>query len=178
MKKLFCCAVLFVSSLLLFTGCYYEPEPEIKHGEFPFRLEYEVNDKEYVIEDVLVCEFVGYRGHEAFHQVVEWKMHTKNKNRTDVVVLDLTSTTDLDKNGNDILYFYYELGTSEYYMDDTREWAKHSPQEFDCVYYWCMTPKGEKRSYSMTPEEAYEMHGIKYISFNIAPPIENTHREH
>ena len=36
------------------------PLPEITYGEFPFRLEYELNEKLHVIEDTLIVEFDGF----------------------------------------------------------------------------------------------------------------------
>ena len=36
------------------------PMPEITYGEFPFRLVYELNGEQIVIEDIIICEFDGF----------------------------------------------------------------------------------------------------------------------
>jgi len=46
--------------LFIFIGNQLEPNPphpEITHGEFPFRLVYEINGQRQVIEDTLTCDF-------------------------------------------------------------------------------------------------------------------------
>ncbi|MCQ4936305.1 hypothetical protein [Anaerotignum propionicum] len=35
------------------------PVPKITHGEFPFRLEFEIDGKTVVVEDTLICEYDG-----------------------------------------------------------------------------------------------------------------------
>ena len=35
------------------------PRPEIIYSKFPFRLEYEINDKRVVIKDTVICEYDG-----------------------------------------------------------------------------------------------------------------------
>lgn len=56
--------IIFVSWpwLLLIIGINSQPnppQPTIKHGQFPFRLEYELNGQRKIIEDTLICEFDG-----------------------------------------------------------------------------------------------------------------------
>lgn len=36
------------------------PCPQIKHGEFSFKLEYELKDERKTIEDILICNFDGF----------------------------------------------------------------------------------------------------------------------
>ena len=37
------------------------PRPKIRHGEFSFKLEYEINNERKVIEDSLICDFHGFK---------------------------------------------------------------------------------------------------------------------
>ena len=58
---------LLLCLLLATGGCFMysnPPLPEIKYGEFPFRLEYEINGQRVVVEDTIVCEFdgIGWNG--------------------------------------------------------------------------------------------------------------------
>lgn len=53
---------LILPWLLIFIGIYLEPNPPSpmnKHGEFPFHLVYEVDDKQYTIDDTIICDYAG-----------------------------------------------------------------------------------------------------------------------
>jgi len=58
-------SVAFVSTVVIVLSFQWRapPEPEITYGEFPFRLEYEIDGERFVIEDVVIVEFMGsFRG--------------------------------------------------------------------------------------------------------------------
>jgi len=49
------------------------PMPEIRYGEFPFRLEYELNGESFIVEDTLICEFDGV-WNSGMGKYLQWKM--------------------------------------------------------------------------------------------------------
>ena len=53
--------------------------PEIRYGEFPFRLEYEINGERFVIEDTVICEFDGIGWNEAQGKFRKWKDYLLTK---------------------------------------------------------------------------------------------------
>ena len=54
------------------------PKPKETYGEFPFKLVYEINDKQISVEDVLVIEYVGVGYNEAMGKYNRWKTYYKN----------------------------------------------------------------------------------------------------
>ncbi len=65
-------------SIFLFTVIVFiwrtpaPPLPEITYGEFPFRLEYELNEELHVIEDTLIVEFDGFGMNEGIGRYSRW----------------------------------------------------------------------------------------------------------
>lgn len=52
--------IIIVSALLLLTACVEIPDsPEIKYGEFPFKITYKLDGEVYTVEDVYICEYKG-----------------------------------------------------------------------------------------------------------------------
>jgi hypothetical protein len=69
--------------LLIFIGIQSKPNPprpEITNGEFPFRLMYEVNGYQKVIEDTLIYEFDGYGADEGRGKYRKWKKRLASGN--------------------------------------------------------------------------------------------------
>ena len=44
-------------ALIIYHSFDAPPLPKITYGEFPYRLEYEIDNKCYIVEDVLIAEF-------------------------------------------------------------------------------------------------------------------------
>ncbi|USB32453.1 hypothetical protein [Paenibacillus sp. YPG26] len=60
----------------LFAGIHSLPNPtrpSITYGEFPFQLEYELDGKRMIIEDILICEFDGFGTDEGRGKYRKWK---------------------------------------------------------------------------------------------------------
>ena len=74
--------VLVLPWMLLYLGIAFSPDPprpEITRGEFPFRLEYEIDGKRVVIEDTLICEFDGFGMNEGAGKYRKWKGRLNHK---------------------------------------------------------------------------------------------------
>ncbi|QHI73490.1 immunoglobulin-like domain-containing protein [Aminipila terrae] len=48
------------------------PTPKITHGEFPFHLVYEIDGKQYTIDDTIICDYVGTGNDEAHGKYIKW----------------------------------------------------------------------------------------------------------
>ncbi|MBQ2840423.1 MAG: hypothetical protein IJE70_03665, partial [Oscillospiraceae bacterium] len=59
------------------------------YGEFPFKLEYELNGKKYTVEDVWVCEFNGFGSNEGFGKHRQWKGKVKSTGEDKIVLLEV-----------------------------------------------------------------------------------------
>lgn len=133
------------------------PEPEITYGEFPFRLEYSVDNEIFVIEDVLVCEYDGVDWDEGNGKHRAWKEYFKNTGEDDLLIL-----TDGDTK------LYWSIGKAEYYMDD----LKYTVREpfTPSVYY---IEEYDDISVSGGAEELLNKYKIELIDCQLSKPIEN-----
>jgi len=76
----------FAIGILLFAGPYIAnvlspdpPKPVVRYGEFPFRLEYEVDGERFVVEDTIICEFDGITV-DMSGKYLEWNMRLLSGN--------------------------------------------------------------------------------------------------
>lgn len=164
------------------------PKPTICYGEFPFTLIYELNGEEKTIQDVAVCEFDGYYERTEGGDSRKWSTYLKSEmddsssvekgeHVTDVeqiLLLDLKNANVVDAVGNKILEFYFYGGNGHYYMGDELGRRARPPQNFKRVYYRYQNENGEIRHGGVNADEALEKYHIRLISWESAPPIENS----
>jgi len=135
------------------------PRPAITYGEFPFRLVYELNGEEIVIEDTIICEFDGYDfswGGEGRWR--KWKSHYASGNER-IVLLAIN---------NGVVFVL--SGSPEYYMGDSKYGSGTQLLPTAYVYDADNWPK-----YLMVGEdELLNAYGIKLISWEPSPPIVNS----
>lgn len=137
------------------------PKPEITYGEFPFRLEYELNGERKVVEDTLICEFDGFGMDEGRGKFRRWKERFASGNE-EVLLLKV----DVSKK------IYYQVGGAYYYMGDMPE-ATGFKHEFPNASI-------EQRRDNLTSdstifaEDLFSEFGIKLISWDYTQPIINT----
>jgi len=140
------------------------PMPKVRYGEFPFRLVYELNGDEIIIEDTIICEFDGVGWNEATGKYRKWKSHYASGNER-IVLLELVS-------GDKICAV---SGSAEYYMGDSlHEWSEPFPDAY--LHYANRT-----LSYGLIiadkyldTEELFGLYGIKFLSWEPSPPIVNS----
>lgn len=73
--------------LLLAVGlCFLPapPKPEIRYGEFDFKLVYEINGEMRTVEDTIVCKFDGFHMDEGQGKTRRWKEEFKNEQKNDL----------------------------------------------------------------------------------------------
>lgn len=134
--------------------------PEVKSGEFPFKLVYEKNNELITIEDTLIIEFKdideNWNGGSGPQRIWHWSC------------ANWTTTEDL------ILYkefgckIIFALGSCEYYLGLEEEdwfWKYNDIKPGDIV----IESGGEFRTIS--EEELFEQFDIKIIEKSISPPI-------
>ncbi len=87
--------------LLLFIGIQLgpnPPRPEITYGEFPFRLEYEINGERKVIQDTLICKFDGFGSDEGRGKYRKWKTRLASGNER-LTLLKVDETMEIYYSG-------------------------------------------------------------------------------
>ncbi|MCL2679484.1 MAG: hypothetical protein FWF18_04285 [Dehalococcoidia bacterium] len=153
---------------LMYIGMYIDtafspnpPMPEIRYGEFPFRLEYEINGELIVIEDTVICEFDGVDvSWEGDGKTRKWKSHLASGNDR-VVLLDLDISEAICA----------LMGWAEYYMGD----SNYKPDEgglIPDVYIYDASQTVTYRDISI--DDLYYIYGIRLISWEFTDPIVNT----
>ncbi len=131
------------------------PKPKVKYGEFPFKIEYEINGEKKLIKDSVICEFDGIEWNESRGKFRKWKWHLKSGNSTDLVIFSKINST---------FHIYYYVGSPEYYMGDVNkneQYALYSPG------FW---NNGDGRYLDNRDLTKY---GIKLINWEYSSPIVN-----
>ena len=141
------------------------PEPEITYAEFPLEIEYVyvVTGETHVIQDVLVCEYDGFRK-SGFMENFElgryynryWSGKT-NSNATKFVLLE-----------NDKIRIEFQLGSPDYYMGDTDTWTT-----YPAFQVFRRKKDGWLTGEVIHTEELAE-YGIYIIECELPQPIENS----
>jgi len=159
--------------LLLFLGMQSlpnPPKPEITYGEFPFRLEYEINGERMVIYDTLICEYDGIGANTGVGKYREWKSRLAS-GAEEVILLEVENPTGkyfTDKVLTKIIY--YSPGSAAYYMGDNETYEHKFPNaSFYELYEDGTTVRGV-----VFADELYEKYNIKLISWEPSDPITNS----
>lgn len=169
-------AVIILAYIFYGISGGYEPapsRPEIDHGEFPFRLEYEINGEEKIVEDTLIVNSLGYRNTGA-GKVRNW-VCTFLSGATDIVLLNVevpVKTWREEKVTNQIVYYPY--GGGAYYMEGPHEYSAEDENYFQRALVYSEYEDGAKDYDICYADELYEDFKIKIISWEIAEPISNT----
>ena len=149
------------------------PEPEITYGEFPFRVTYELNGEFKEISDIIICEFDGFenRGSGGTHRKWKTTLKSGNENITLLHINNLDVKTEFNQ---EILELFFYYGTGAYYMGDVENTSAREAQSLDWVEYKYKTKDGKIGSSGYKADEAFEKFKIRLISWECAPPIENS----
>lgn len=160
--------IIAVSFIIWFVSGGFFPnpsKPEITHGEFPFKLVYEIDGETKIVEDVLVCEFDGFGANTARGKYRQWTSRLASGN----------SRITLFKN-NEIEIFYtpdINQHAASVYMGDTEIYNSIN-EVFPNAWYKKDFENKQENAYIISAEEMWEKYKIKLISWDIAPPIKNS----
>ena len=158
MKKIVAILIALIT-LLSFSGCQNVPEPQIKEGEFPFEIVYEIDGKIITVNDVYVCEFDGFVWNKGIGKHRRWKGYLKRSGTEELVLLE-----DGD------LKFAVSVGSPEYYMSDPDcAYSDNTPT----IYYIKSNEFGGTTSGTLDIEPLLEQYKLKLISWEFSEPIQN-----
>lgn len=139
----------------------YPGKPTITHAEFPSTLVYELNGEEITLTDTIICEYDGIKYDDS-------SMSYRRQWTEDFRSGDNSFTLAEYDDGSRIVFHY-------------RNVAKHLMGETDYSEYYLRLDSGVFRVSSsgrwggaIDEEKLYNDHGIRIISFEYGPPIENT----
>jgi len=133
------------------------PRPKITYGEFPFRIEYEINGELVIVEDTKICEFDGFVLIGS-NKLRRWKSHLASGNGE--------SNYLLIQNAGDKM-IYCNIGSVQYYMGDSAEYTMYGPPSF------AYKKPGDIIFKTISPTELFNTYGIRLISWEFSDPIAN-----
>lgn len=148
--------------LLLYIGLQLgpnPPQPEITYGEFPFRLEYEINGELKVVEDTLICEFDGFGADAGRGKYRKWKERLASGNER-ITLLKVDKNKEIE----------FVFGNAKYYMGDSENGRGGSL--FPNAAYFEKDSTGTSSGF-VEAKELLDKYDIKLISWNPSPPIKN-----
>ena len=158
MKKSIIILIVLIIALS-FSGCENVPEPQIKEGEFPFEIVYEIDGEIIIVNDVYICEFDGFDWNEGVGKHRKWKGYIKS-GAEELILLE-----DGD------LKFAVSVGSPEYYMSDPScQWSENTPS----IYYIKPNEFGGITSGSSGIDPLLEQYKLKLISWKFSDPIQNS----
>ena len=164
--------ILIMPWLILMIGGYFSSNPdspEITYSEFPICLEYEINGQYTKVEDILICEFDGFGFNEGNGKFRKWKAQLKSGNKRITLL----------KNDNIEIYYFPVKDDSRLagvFMGDAEYYSGGIGDTFPDA--WCTTNFEDKtvNDYVIGADEMKERYHLQLISWECAPPIENTFR--
>ena len=141
------------------------PAPQIKYGEFPFTITYEINNEVKVYKDVVICEYEGIESWGTAGKYRKWSRNLKSGNEHIVILKS-------KENGKSFEIYVPVPGLPEYYMGDfdkrSREECENGMKDDRYLGY-----KQGEIEHSITKEEALGKYNVKVINIEYSPPIEN-----
>ena len=153
----------------ILSGCIFfpnPPKPEITHGEFPFRLTYEIDKQFFEVEDTLICDYDGFGANEARGKYRQWKSRLASGNTRITLFI-----------GDEIEIFFSpnisNLAAGAFYMGDTEMYSSITYPFPDAWYSKNFNPQ-KPQAYIISADEMLEKYKIRLISWEISEPIQNT----
>lgn len=136
-------------------------KPAETHGEFPYKLVYEINGKQYVSEGKFICEYGGISLNEGRGKHRTWKGFVNGTNVSGVLLFE---------DETNIIYCY--IGDAGYYMGDN-EYSGHNPNKPLVPHLYCKS-KTMDEGLLISESEILDLYNINIIEYEFAKPIKNS----
>lgn len=135
------------------------PRPEVTYGEFPFRLEYEINGQRKVVQDTLICEYDGIGADEGRGKYRKWKQRLASGNER-IILLKVSESKEIE----------FIPGSAEYYLGDSDS-GKNDSSFPNAVI---ISRDGRFTTESgILADQLLKEYNIKLISWDASQPITN-----
>lgn len=144
-------------------GSRFTRGPEIRRAEFPFRLEYEVSGEFFVVEDALVIQFAGNDWNAGWGTHPTWRGSLASGQ--DVIILFADHELEIFIRPAESNWRLRQL-----MGEGSPNWNINLDANTTFPAIW-RTINGNTREITNDP---YNIYNIRIISWEIAPPIENT----
>lgn len=160
------------------------PKPEIKQAEFPFALEYRINEEDMGVEDTLVCKYTGWAGDFEVDGKKRrtWSSHYRSGNESIILLeqreVEKAYNEDLEllEEGSYSVKVCLHFGSARYYMGDPDAYeqarATIEIQVKDENGHMVYRESLAEDEWLNSPQLA--AYGIQLVSWELPEPIENT----
>ena len=156
-----CTTATFIDSVV--DGSYFK-EPNIKFGEFPFVITYEVDDSKKTIRDTLKCTYDGKES-DAGSTRNKWIQAFDSQNE-DVVLKALSKDS----------YVYFPIGSCKAYMDDLPDYVE---TDLKTIRLAISIKSADSVNYSSIEEDVAEKkYGIRITEWEFTSPISQESSHH
>ena len=163
------CAAFSVVGLLMWNGLGpTPPQPTIRYGEFPFRLEYEINGRVVVVEDTIICKFKGVRwgGLSLGGKHLRWETYLASGQKSP------SSSSEVSLLIDNVHEIYVFVGHASWYLGYM---SKYYPSyEGPNFHAFSATENYSSGDRWLQSDELLGKYNIRIISFEPSPPTENT----
>jgi len=169
-------SIVILPWVLTFLGISLLPnpsKPEIKYGEFPFSLVYQINGETKTIEDTLVCEYAGIGMDEGTGKYRVWKEYFNSRNQK-ILLLNTDGSPGIVFSDKKTVKqeIYYDPGPAGYYMGDIKFYGDYNPN-FPNASFFEQYADGSSSEGIINSEDLLNNYNIKLISWDCLKPVEN-----
>lgn len=183
-RFIFICLCLIVISILflviniIMSGYKEQKPPLVESGEFPFKLVYEINNEQFVIEDSVVCTYTGLdQTSLSFERPRTWDSTLKNEDKTKTLLYEEENVASILKPNriNDSIMIKLHYGSGEYYMGDPNVRDQIHGEPHICYYeeYKTDSKTTHIKSTKINEKDLEKYFGIKIVEFSFSQPIKN-----
>ena len=172
-------AILSCSLLLCLAGCVFhqkdvkETPPTIKNGQFPYSVEFVLDEEKYTYEGTVVCRYEGIEpvGGHSSSENRKWSEEPGK----DILLIEQYNSTSLFKPDriNECSFVYLCFGKGDYYMGE----EKYEDIDVPCFYYYEGFEDANGRHLIeqtvLTEKQLETYFGIKVTKFDFSSPIKN-----
>jgi hypothetical protein len=144
--------------------------PEITSGTFPYRIVYEQNGEQHVIEDTIIAEFRGIQNNRR-----TWRAQQVNGNQSRIDVINLHNEISPLSNKEALrIDVFFWTGSADYFMGErnAHAWSPRISvhETFALSGGGSHMPGGK----NISAEELERYFGIKIIEWNFPQPLNNS----
>ncbi len=167
------CIIVLVFRILAITGIFAlfmdnPQEPEIKYGEFPISVIYEINGEKRKLEDIVVCEYDNIEKRGSAGNYRKWKARLKSGSKN-------FGFFPIEKDEIMIEVGIY-IGSPNYYMGDYEQTKEEYERVMDDDRFreYVEWKDGIKTGNIYSKDEVWKKYGFKIIDIQYSQPIKNT----
>lgn len=168
--------IAIVSIAGILCGCDQLP-PTIESGEFPFNLEYKLNEEIYEVKDIVICDFAGFDNSSGFGKFRTWNEYLKSgTDRITILHYENVHSVLKPQRVNTKIEVYFDYGDGMYYMGDSNaKSAVHAKPHICYVETYNESPKVTRiEATPLTKKQLQEYFNIEIIELSFSKPINNT----